>query len=66
VTTVGKPVAECQTILAFAATKDDGSGIGENRILHQLQSDHHHQHTNTQFIRRPDALNSSLPTFSEH
>jgi len=31
-----------------------------------LQSNHHHQHTNTQFFYRPDALPVTQPTVSKH
>ena len=32
----------------------------------KLQSNHHHQQTNTQFFYRPDALPVAQPTVSEH
>ena len=32
----------------------------------KLQSNHHHQQTNTQFFYRPDALPVSQPTVSKH
>jgi len=32
----------------------------------KLQSNHHHQQTNTQFFYRPDALPVAQPTVSKH
>jgi len=32
----------------------------------KLQSNHHHQQTNTQFFFKPDALPVAQPTVSEH
>jgi len=32
----------------------------------KLQSDHHHQQTNTQFSYRPDALPVTQPTVAKH
>jgi len=32
----------------------------------KLQSNHHHQQTNTQFVYRPDALPVAQPTVSKH
>jgi len=32
----------------------------------KLQSNHHHQQTNTQFFYRPDALPVVQPTISKH
>jgi len=34
--------------------------------LAELQSNHHHQQTNTQLFHRPDALPVTQPTMSEH
>jgi len=34
--------------------------------LAKLQSNHHHQQTNTQFFYRPNALPVAQPTVSEH
>jgi len=49
--------------------KDDGDG-GDNWttgaiIRAKLQSNHHHQQTNTQFFYRPDALPVAHPTVSK-
>jgi len=54
----------------FIEAKDDG-GVGGNWTTGavsraKLQSNHHHQHTNTQFIYRPDALPVAQPTVSKH
>jgi len=52
----------------FIEAKDGGSG-GDNWSLSRakLHSNHHHQHTNTQFfINRPDALPVAQPTVSKH
>ena len=36
-------------------------------IMHaKLQSNHHHQQTNTQLFNRPDALPVTQPTVSKH
>jgi len=50
----------------FTEAKDDGSG-GDNWTTGaisraKLQSNHHHQQTNTQFFYRPDALPDAQPT----
>jgi len=50
----------------FIEAKDDGGG-GDNwttgAISHsKLQSNHHHQQTNIQFIYRPNALPVAQPT----
>jgi len=55
----------------FIEAKDDGSG-GDNwttgAISHaKLQSNHHHQQTNIQFLfYRPDALPVTQPIVSKH
>ena len=54
----------------FIEAKDDGNG-GDNWATGaigraKLQSNHHHQQTNTQFLYRPDALHVTQPTVSEH
>jgi len=50
--------------------KDDGgcsdSCTTEAISLAKLQSNRHHQQTNTQFFYRPDALPVAQPTVSEH
>jgi len=59
---LGKPV--------FIEAKDDGGG-GDNWSTGvisraKLQSNHHHQQTNTQFFYTPDALPIAQPTVSKH
>jgi len=54
----------------FIERKDDGGG-GDNWATGaispaKLQSNHHHQPTNTQFFYRPDALSVTQPTVSKH
>jgi len=38
----------------------------ENELDAKLQSNHHHQQTNTQCFYRPDALPVAQPTVSKH
>jgi len=50
--------------------KDDGGG-GDNWTTGaisraKLQSNHHHQQTNIQFLYRPDAIPVAQPTVSKH
>jgi len=53
--------------LDFIGAKDDGGGVAAGAIRHaKLQSDRHHQQTNTQFYYRPDALTVGQPTLTEH
>ena len=56
-------------LASFIEAKDDVSG-GDNWRYRlscaKLQSDHHHQQTNTQFFYRPDALLTAQPTVSKH
>ena len=54
----------------FIEAKDDGGG-GDNWTTGainraKLQSNHHHQQTNTQFFHRPDALPVAQATVSKH
>jgi len=53
----------------FIEAKDGGSG-GDNCSYTvgraKLQSNHHHQQTNTQFFYRLDALPVAQPTVSKH
>jgi len=54
----------------FIEAKDGRSG-GENWITEaiscaKLQSNHHHQQTNTQFFYMPDALPVAQSTVSKH
>ena len=47
----------------FTEAKDDGSVVTTGAIGRaKLQSNHHHQQTNTQFFYRPDALPVAQPT----
>jgi len=46
---LGKPIPQFETMLGIAAARDDG-------VVTELQSNHHHQHTNTQVFYRLDAL----------
>jgi len=55
----------------YIEAKDDEGGGGDNWTTGaisraKLQSDHHHQQTNIQFIYRPDALPVAQPTVSKH
>jgi len=54
----------------FIEAKDNGGG-GDNWTTGgisraKLQSNHHHQQTNIQFVYRPDALPIAQPTVSKH
>ena len=56
--------------LVFIEAKDDGRG-GDSWTTGavssaKLQSNHHHQQTNIQFLYRPDALPVTQPTVSKH
>jgi len=51
----------------FTEAKDDGSVVTIGAIgCAKLQSNHHHQQTNTQFFYRPDVLPVAQPTASKH
>ena len=49
----------------FIGTKDDGIR-GDNWSYAKLQSNRHHQQTNTQTFYRSDALPVAQPTVSKH
>jgi len=53
-------------LASFIETKDDGV-VTTGAISHaKLQSNHHHQQTNTQLFYRLDALSVAQPTVSKH
>jgi len=57
-----KPI--CQTIMEFAAARDDGSGRDnlQNSSRHtKFQSNQHHQHTNTQCFLQAGSLAVTQP-----
>ena len=57
------------SILDFIGAKDDrGGGDNFTRTIRRakLQSDHHHQQTNTPHFYKPDAIPVTQPTASEH
>ena len=58
-------MAERRTIVDF----EDGDGGRDNQELLKsamLQSNHHHQRTNTQVFYRPDTLSLAQTTVSKH
>jgi len=48
-----KAVSECLTTVDFAAARDNGGGSGDDRnsLNAKLQSSHHYQRANTQFLQ---------------